>query len=54
MSKRDKDVPGNKNLCMSLHFMVQYYLQEDVSTQPEVQHNIDIELIKKNIKDDET
>ncbi|CAL8991469.1 unnamed protein product [Prunus brigantina] len=53
MSKCDKDVIANKKLHMSLHSMVQNYLQGDVSTQPEVQRNIDLELIKKNIKDDE-
>ncbi|KAL6293194.1 hypothetical protein ACE6H2_001336 [Prunus campanulata] len=50
MSKRDKDVPDNKKLCLSLHTIVQDYLQGDVSTQPEVQPNIDLEFIKKNIK----
>ncbi|KAI5349546.1 hypothetical protein L3X38_002434 [Prunus dulcis] len=54
MSKRDKDVPANKKLHMPIHSVVQDYLQGDISTQPEVQRNINLELIKKNIKDDES
>ncbi|KAI5349547.1 hypothetical protein L3X38_002435 [Prunus dulcis] len=54
MSKRDKDVPANKKLCLSLHSIVQDYLQGDVSTQPELQPNIDLEFIEKNIKDNES
>ncbi|KAI5349544.1 hypothetical protein L3X38_002432 [Prunus dulcis] len=52
MLKRFKDVHANKKLCMSLHSIVQDYLQRDESTQLEMQLNIDLELIKKNINDD--
>lgn len=52
MLKRYKDVHANKNLRMSLHSMVQDYLQRNESTQREMQRNIDLEHIKKNINND--
>ncbi|KAL6293193.1 hypothetical protein ACE6H2_001335 [Prunus campanulata] len=52
MLKRYKDVNTNKKLRMSLHSMVQDYLQRNESTQLEMQRNIDLELIKKNINND--
>ncbi|CAL8991470.1 unnamed protein product [Prunus brigantina] len=54
MSKRGKDIPSNKKLRLSLHSIVQDYLQGGISTQPELQPNIDLEFIEKNIKDDES
>lgn len=52
MLKRFKDVHANKKLHMSLHSIVQDYLERDESTQLEMQCNIDLVLIKKNINDD--
>lgn len=52
MLKHYKDVHANKKLRMSLHSIIQDYLQRDESTQLEMQRNINLELIKKNINDD--